>query len=328
MAVSTDGWAWGLAGAVSPDGIQWQRLATPLLIHHCDTLNSVTYDARRKEYVCYLRTWVLEPGSPGSFGTIGKRSIARSTSSDFRHWSTPEVILTTGADMSPSHVWYGPGHSWLPGCDDQQVMFPFRWKLEDDTMDIALYSTPDGQTWSPVSGGPVLASGTPGTWDGGYVMTGPPLVELPGDRWALPYVGFPIPHKYPRLDPAQRERHPGVASGRGYAIWPRGRLVALEAAEDGAFATVAVFPRGERLFLNAVVAADGFIKVGVDRPGREIENCVPLSGVDGLELPVAWRNETGLATKGGPVALKFQLRRAKLFGLTFQYERSKRLEER
>jgi len=317
--------AWGLGGAVSPDGIHWRLLDEPMLIHFTDIIwGSMTFDPQRRKYICYHRTWPKPALSPESFLLIGKRSVARATSASFRHWENSEVLITTGADVQPSHVYYAPGQTWLPGCTDQQVLFVFRWKQEDDTEDLCLFSTPDGWAWSPVPGGsPIMTAGQPGTWEGSYFLGGGYLVELPGSRWALPYMGFPIPHKYPRIAPARRRLHTGVEAHRGYAIWPKGRLVALDCPDEGSFATVAVQPAGQRLFINAAVDPTGFIKIGLkvpgaDVPGRSLEDCHPISAKDALEIPVSWRGEDALKTDGQPVIMVFQLRRAKLFGISFR----------
>jgi hypothetical protein len=323
MALADNGEAWGLAGAVSGDGIHWKALPQPMRIQHADTLNAAHFDARRREFVCYYRTWAKEVSATESYGAVGKRSVGRAVSRDFRHWHNGEVLLTTCAGMAPSHLWYGPGFTTLPGLPEQQVMFPFRWKLEDDTMDVALFSTPDGWAWSEVPGGPVLGPGKPGTWDGGYVAPTQHLIALPDGRWALPYIGFPIPHKYPRVDPAKRERYPGVAAGRGYAIWPRGRLVALQADDDGAFGTVAIVPAGKRVFLNAAVPSDGSIRVGFQAPSDDLEvrtlaQCDPIIGQDTPAIAVTWRGAAELNNDGKPVLFQFALRRAKLFGVEFR----------
>ena len=318
--------AWGLSGAVSADGINWRLLDEPMLVHFTDIIwGNVTYDVQRKKYLCYHRSWPKNPKSPEDFVVIGKRSVARSVSTDFRRWSDTEVVLTTGADTCPSHVFYQPSQTPLPGCDDQQVMFVFRWKQEDDTEDMCLYSTPDGWSWSPVpAGSPILTAGQPGTWEGSYIMGGGYLVELPGDRWAMPYMGFPIPHKYPRLAPAKRKLHTGVEANRGYAIWPKGRLVALDCPDHGAFATVAVKPAGQRLFLNANVDPSGYVKIGVkaiggaDIPGRTPEVCDAIHGKDGIEIPVTWNGQDNLNAAGQPVIFTFEMCRAKVFGLSFK----------
>lgn len=320
-AVHSEGSAWGIAGAVSSDGIRWKPLAEPMLIDHPDSFNMACYDPLRDEYVLYFRTWVQDPRSVEGFQ--GRRAVARAFSKDFRHWNGKRTLLNTGADMPPAHVWYGPGRTSLPRCLDQQVMFAFRWKLEDDTFETRLYSTPDGESWSEVPGGPLLSPGQTGTWEGGYCMPCGDLVELPGDRWGLPYTGSPIPHKYPRVAPEKRERHRGVAAARGYATWPRGRLVALECDDSGQFSTIAIKPAGDHMFLNASIAADGMIKVSVRTPSgavaeRRIADCDPLQDRDGYAIPVTWHGEGSLLVKDQPVVLEFQLRKAALFGITFR----------
>jgi len=326
---------WGLAGAISADGIRWKLLDDPMLIHFTDLLSgSIAYDPYRKQYITYHRSYTMNPASPEGWGYIGRRSSARSTSTNFRRWENTELFISTGADWSPSHVSYAQHQTWLPGCEgDQQVMFTVRWLQETDVEDICLYSTHDGWTWSAVPGGsPIVSPGEPGTWDGGHLMGGAYLVELPGKRWGLPYIGDPIPHKYPRVAVAQRKLHTGVAAHRGYAIWPKGRLVALECSDEGSFATVAVQPAGEKLFLNAIVEPAGYIKVGLRKltdpanpyhPSSEISgrmpaDCDAIWGKDALEIPVTWKGEDTLKADGAPVIVTFQMRRAKLFGLMFR----------
>jgi len=326
MALKPDGSAWGIAGAGSPDGIHWNALPEPMVLQHSDTFHSACYDARRGRYVCYNRIWPSDPALPES-GGAGKRSVGRSISgairADFRHFSLAEVLLTPGADDLPSHLWYGPCDTHLPGCPDQQVMFPFRWDLEADVMTMPLLSTPDGWVWSQVPGGPVLTSGQPGEWDGGYVLPCTNLIELPGGRWALPYRGFPIRHKYPRIDPAKRELYSGVAAGTGCAIWPKGRLVALECDDEGEFETLGVVPAGTRVFLNASVKPAGWIKVGVRAEyapiaGRSADDCDPITAADGLEIPVTWKGQAEMNNAGKWVILHFRLRHANLFGIEFR----------
>ncbi len=318
---------WGLAGAISPDGIHWKLLEDPMLIHFTDLLwGSVAYDPYRKQYICYHRTYTMTPKSPERWGYTDRRSSARSTSKDFRRWENPDAIISTGADWMPSHVSYAQFQTWLPGCEgDQQVMFTVRWTQENDTEDICLYSSHDGWTWSAVPGGrPIVSPGEPGTWDGGHLMGGGYLVELPENRWALPYIGTPIPHKYPRVAVAQRKLHTRVEAHRGYAIWPKGRLVALECPDEGSFATVGIQPAGEQLFINAEVEPAGYIKVGLkllggaDVPGRTLNDCDIIWGKDGLEIPVTWKGRDNLNLQGQPVIVCFQLRRAKMFGLHFR----------
>ena len=319
-----------LFGAVSEDGIHWRNLNDPLLIDHCDTQNTAYYDPDRGLYVVHVRTWQVnrkaaadEKTFPDSWTNIGRRSIGRAVSKDFRHFSRPEVIIAPGADMAPSHLWYTNCKTTLPGCGDNHVMFPWRWELENDGGDCFLFSSADGWSWSQVPSGPVVERGSPGESDGEYVVCSPHLVQLPGDRWGLPYHGWPIPHKYPGRNVEKRKGlFPGVQDCSGYAVWPSGRLVALECPGEGFFATVGVRPRGNRLRLNASIRPTGYIKVSAGElggeaiPGRDFGDCDLLVG-DDLAMPVTWNGAPDLSHKGRPILLRFRMRNAKLFGVEF-----------
>ncbi|MHB8863531.1 MAG: hypothetical protein ACYC6N_14110 [Pirellulaceae bacterium] len=318
-------------GAVSPDGIHWTSLPEPLMIQHADTLNSCEYDVDRRQYVAYVRAWQVNTKAPGmdvvnpdGWIAVGRRSIGRAVSKDFRHFGKPEIIVSTGADMAPSHLYYTNGKTTLPGIPDNHLMFPWIWELESDGGASWLLSSADGVVWSRVPGGPVVDTGAPGTSTGGYVVCSGNLLEYPEDTWGLTYGGNPIPHKYPGRNFEKRKGlFPGVASESGIATWPKGRLVALQCDEEGEFATVAVIPRGDRICLNASVKPTGYIKVAVrrfdqgsDLPGRTFEQADRIVG-DGLKMPVTWQKDGNIPHEGAAVILRFQLRQAQLFGIEF-----------
>jgi hypothetical protein len=318
-------------GAVSPDGLHWKPLPEPLMIQHADTLNTCYYDLDRKLYIAYVRTWQVDermaddqPPDSTSWISVGRRSIGRAISRDFRHFSPPEIAVSTGADLPPSHVWYTNGKTTLPGAPDNHVMFPWLWEVDSDGGSVWLWSSPDGWHWSRVPGGPVVAAGAPGEPDGGYLTCTGNLLEYPGEKWGIGYSGNPIPHKYPGRDIAQRKGlFPGLPGVSGLALWPKGRLVALQCDEEGEFATPAVAPPTDRLRLNAVVRPTGYVRVAVRRfgaggevPGRAFEDTDRMVG-DGLALPVTWRGQESLRCEGRPVVLRFRLKQAKLFGVEF-----------
>ena len=320
-----------LFGAVSPDGKQWTNLPEPLLVDHCDTQNTGYYDEERGLYVVHVRTWQVPPKAPDqrqdgpsdSWIGVGRRTIGRAVSRDFRHFSRPEIVIATGADMAPSHLWYTNCKTTLPGSPDDHVMFPWRWELECDGGDCFLFSSADGWVWSQVPGGPVVRCGPPGAPDGGHIVCSPNLVELPGERWGLPYHGLPIPHKYPGRDVTKRTGlFPGVPDCSGYAVWPKGRLVALDCPDAGSFATIGLVPSGDRLRINAAIRPTGHIKISVAKlrgeaiAGRDFDACDHLVG-NGLAMPVSWGGEDDLQHGGDPIVLRFQMQQAKLFGVEF-----------
>jgi hypothetical protein len=63
------------------------------------------------------------------------------------------------------------------------------------------------------------------------VFSIPNLLELPDGDWALPYTDTASPTSTPR-----RSSNYDL----GYALWPKGRMMAIEAKEEGGFTTVAV----------------------------------------------------------------------------------------
>jgi len=318
-------------GAVSPDGLHWKALPEPLMIQHADTLNTCYYDVDRKLYVAYVRAWQVneriaegQPADSTSWITVGRRSIGRSVSKDFRHFSPPEIAVSTGADMAPSHLFYTNGKTTLPGAPEHHVMFPWIWELENDGGSVWLLSSADGWAWSRVPGGPVVSPGRWGDPDGAFVTCTGNLLEYPGDRWGIGYSGNPIPHKYPGRDLAQRKGlFPGVPGVSGLATWPKGRLVALQADGEGEFATVFVVPPSERLRVNADIAPTGYLQVAVrvwgssqDLPGRTFADSDRLIG-NSLAARVSWKGDDALGHQGQPIMLRVQMKQAKLFGFEF-----------
>jgi hypothetical protein len=156
-----------------------------------------------------------------------------------------------------------------------------------------------------------------GQWDGGGVwILNPGLVELAGGDWVIPYRGDMLPGKYPRGHIAQRW---------GAAVWPKGRMMAIEALEDGHFTTMAVVAPGTKLRINAVTKRSGEVRVeaadlhGRPLPGRTFDQAIPIIG-DAFRTPVTWKDGADdLGVKAGePVVLRFTMRRAKIYGLDFE----------
>ena len=135
------------------------------------------------------------------------------------------------------------------------------------------------------------------------------------DLFALPYTGYDVPHKYPRQK---------ASRSTGYALWPRGRLVGIEAEERGAFSTVALLAPGRHLRVNALIKRAGQLRVeaahlsGEAVPGREFGNSIPLFG-DCLGAPVTWvgHDDLGVAP-GEPVILRFRLESACIYYVDFE----------
>ena len=142
----------------------------------------------------------------------------------------------------------------------------------------------------------------------------PHLVELPNGDWALPYTGYLYPHKYPR---GAWRFSPGMA------VWPKGRMVALEAPDEGEFTTLALIPPGRKLTINAVTQRAGEIRIeaadlsGTPLPGRSFEDADLIVG-DQYHRPVTWKGQEDLGyTEGSAIVLRFRMKRARIYSLDF-----------
>ena len=289
----------GMWGAVSADGISWRGLPGPLVLHYSDTTNIVHFDQRLQAYVWYARcNWYY-----------GRRCIGRSQTSDFRHWPAPQLLVWPQADDHPADDWYTSSHTCYPGTAEHQLMFPALYHHNDDSSELALFSSPDGLVWSRVPGS-VLTPGAAGSWDSGCVFGGGDLLALSGRRVALPYTGYRHPHKYPRNPETFRRLN-------GYATWPAGRLGGLVASEQGSFTTPPLVSAGSAVELNLRTRAAGAVWVevadrdGVPLPGRSFAEADPVTG-DHLAHRLSWRGETGVNLEQ-PRILRVRLQAAELF---------------
>lgn len=315
---------YGSLGAVSPDGLQWKVLPDPLFIEHCDTQNIAYYDTRLGKYVIYTRSHTIGvhsaksdvPWGVNSWGGNARRAIGRTESADFHHFPPSKIILSAGPDMSPSESLYTNGRTTIPGCPDLPVMFPTIYDGPmDDTTSIGLASSPDGLDWNWVPGPRVLETAPFGQWDGGCLFAHPELNELADGSFGLPYTGYVYPHKYPR---GAWQFLPGMA------IWPRGRLIALAAPEEGRFTTVGFVPPTGKLALNVRTKRAGCVRVeaveypsGKVLPGRSFAEMIPIVG-DHSRAPVTWGAACELGVRDGQaIRLRLRLEKAELFSLEF-----------
>jgi hypothetical protein len=305
-----------LRGGVSPDGIHWTTLPDPLVVEYCDTFNTAYFDRVLGEYIIYTRYWSVGPRSDNlppdirnSWTGVGRRAIGRASSHTFGRFAPSEMILEPSPDMLPSEQLYTNCHTTVPGAPDVQLMFPTIWNASvDDTTRIVLASSHDGKTWHWVPGGDLLRTQPFGHWDGGCIWVTPDLIELPGGDWVLPYLGHNVPHKYPR---GQR------TGGTGYAVWPKGRLVAVEAEDQGEFTMMPLVAPGKTLTINAMTLRTGWVKIEVvGANGRSLADCIPIVG-DQHWARVKWNaaDDLGIGAGNAVVTLRVQMKQAKIFGL-------------
>lgn len=322
----------GIRGAVSADGIRWRTLPDPLSIEYSDSSISAYYDDVREKYVLYTRYWSVGPQSRRvpvdlrhSWLGVGRRAIGRTESGDFSHFPPSELLLEPTPDMLPSETIYTPNRMTIPGAPDHHIMMPLIWNASvDDTTRTLFASSHDGKVWHWLPGQALIETPPFGGTDGGCIFTGDDLIELATGDWALFYTGFNVPHKYPR---GKR------TATNGYAVWPKGRLIALEADAQGQFVMMPVMPAGRKLKINATTSRAGYVRiqvedasgVGGDPPretnvisGRTLAEADPIVG-DQFWTTVTWNGEADLGfEQGKPIQLRFEMDMAKIFGLEFE----------
>jgi hypothetical protein len=264
-----------------------------------DTGTTMYYDDLLKKYVAYVRM---------SF--MNRRVIGRAEGATLdAPWPAPESIVWTNPGDSPSHDVYTNGKSLYPGTRTAHLLFPTIYERFSDTAFVRMMCSLEGKTWMQIPGGSkILDAGAEGSWDGGCVFAGNGLAEIAGDRVAFPYVGYRVPHKFPRL----------VRCGEvGFATWPKHRMCGLVADEEGEFVTTPLKSGGDTLKLNCDVRRNGFVKVEVvGADGRTIEDCDPIFGDQLAATTVKWKGDASLkgrASSGSGMTLRFRLRSAKLF---------------
>ena len=223
-------------------------------------------------------------------------------------------MLEPGPELLPTDLLYTNAKTTIPGAPDHHLLFPAIWHTANDSTSIALATSHDGKLWHFLPGSPVLDTGQFGAFDGGCIFAHPNLLELADGSFALPYTGYNVPHKYPR----QLWKY-----APGYALWPKGRIVALETPERGEFTTVGLMPPGRKLRINAVTKRGGAIRVeiaGLDGKtveGRSFAAATPISG-DHYRTVLTWNDSDDIGVREkSAIMLRFRLEQAQIFDLEF-----------
>jgi hypothetical protein len=216
-------------------------------------------------------------------------------------------MLWPGNEDDPTDDYYTSGKTIYPGSTTAHLAFPSIYRRRIDSTYVGLLTSLDGRVWTAVPGRPVLEAGPPGAWDQGGVFAGVGLVNLPGNRVALPYAGYTRPHKFPRF-----ERLGAI----GLATWPAERLVALEAREQGELYTIPVGLAGKRLYVNYDTDPAGTIQVELAKSGDPVRgftlgDSIVLTGDEQKRL-VTWKGIADLPYTDA-VQFRFRLRSARLY---------------
>jgi hypothetical protein len=328
--------------ACSDDGLRWTAYhENPVVEGISDNTPCVFWDARLGTYVMYGRMRGINAGLEDN----ATRKIARQTSSDLVHWSTPRIVLDTDDLDAPAiptcqedfldglpHVRGRDKQFYMmsawPAHDLTLAMVPV-FHVQSGTLFIELMHSYDGIVWRRELTRPLyIADGSPAGMSGRMFIPAicPPVLE--GDEHFLYVSQTPVPHYAEEvardalvrdteimLLVAKRDRWAGYAAGD-----IQGELVTTPLAWEAG-----------RLTVNARIEDGGHVRVSFDDElgfplkGYDLDVERPLVGpADAVDIPFTFGPEADAGPKSvlkfptrGPVRMRIKLRKATLFGWSF-----------
>jgi hypothetical protein len=308
----------GLFGFASADGIHWSKFQDEAIFTAgiFDSKNVSFWSATESCYVLYFRVWT-------EGGYSGLRTIARTTSTDFKNWTKPETMSFAGV---PQEEYYTNVTEPYPLAPHIYISLPSRfvqkrqWMSspqakqlgvqegrEADVSDVLFMTSRGGNAYNRHFSQAYLKPGLdPQDWVGRNNMIAQGMLQL--DSTTL---GFYVCRHY-----ASDSCHLALQTLRtdGFARLRAGR-------QKGKVLTKPIVAHGQQLYLNFATSAAGTVRIDVlNTEGKAIEGfsgraAAKLFG-DSVHHPVKWskkRNWSELA--GRTIRLRFSLTEADLYAL-------------
>ena len=295
-----------VAGAVSPDGIVWKGLETPVLDNqYSDTETVVVWDPDRELYTGYFRDWPQGDLNPG------RRVVLHATSKDFYNWPERKLVFATDAMDEPGTDVYTNSYTIWPGAQNAHIMLPAFYPRTRDTMETHLAVSRDGVIWQRPRRESLWGYGSPGSyWQAGAVASQGIVTPKPGE-WLF-MTGCRVK--------THNETHYGSLgpSGLWRTVIREDGFLALSAEAHGECWSSPLTFEGETLRVNAWTHFGGKVRIGIcDKdgtpvPGYELDACDSFTG-DTIWSAVTWNGESDLsALAGKEIRLHFDLIRGRL----------------
>jgi hypothetical protein len=309
----------GLIAFASADGLHWRELqAEPVITEGAfDSQNVAFWSETEQQYVCYFRVF-----------RRGVRWIARTTSSDFVHWSKP-IDMSFG-DWVPQHLYtnqtvpyfraphiylgmptrFFPGRRALTAEQLAELHTPPEWNYGNDCADIVLTSTRGDDRLDRTFMEAFVRPGLePRNWTSranyaarGLIATGPDEMAF----YISHNLGYPTSHV------------------RRYTLRLDGFASVSAPFDGGELITPVLTFSGDRLTINFATSAAGSVRVeiqdesGTPLAGFAAEDCEEMIG-DQIERLVRWQGGDDVGPLAGrPVRLRVLLQDADLYSLKFK----------
>ena len=311
----------GLFGFTSADGVHWgKNQDEPIFTKGIfDSQNVVFWSQNENCYVCYFRSWT-------GGGYSGIRTVSRTTSNDFIHWSdpvemdfgdTPKEHLYTNQThpyFRAPHIYIATAARFMPNrqvlTEKQAHQLNVNPKYFKDCSDAVLMTSRGGNKYDR-------------TFMDGFIRPGIGL-----QNWVSR-------SNYPALNVVQtsptemsiyvnQNYAQPTAHLHRYALRIDGFVSVHASYNGGEMITKPFYFTGDTLLLNFSTSAAGFIKVeildlhGNKIEGYELENSKEVIGNE-IEKAVTWKGDSNLENlMNKPVRLRFVMKDADLYSLKFR----------
>lgn len=315
----------GLYRYVSADGIHWNRLTadTTALFrdgYGMDSQNVLVWLPGEQQYAIYLRTWTGD--RPGDTKLLkGVRTIARSVSKDFIHWSEP-VVMNFG-DTPLEDLYTNATHPYFR-APHIIIAMPFRFSPNSRVLtDAEMRSNGiDSAMWKGVSDAVLLTSRGGNSYERKFMES----FVRPGlnqQNWAarstIPALGV--------IPTGNKEMSFFVTRAYGTSNIHLERMVlrtdgfaSLHAGyAEGYMITRPLVLKGSVFQLNYSTSSIGYVKVilldeaGNELPGFGAADAAGICG-DLIDVPVKWTSGRSIKELGNKtVRIKFIVRDADIY---------------
>jgi hypothetical protein len=289
----------GLHAFFSADGIHWSEPSEAGVIpfdmswpHAFDSQNVSFWSEVEQQYVCYFRTWQTTHGQ--------LRTISRTTSPDFRHWSEP---IRMEPNLPGEHLYTSQTQPYYRN-PALYIALPTRFQPgRGDSTDILFMTTRAGSA----SYERLFAEA--------FIRPG-----LDPERWGN-RSNYTALNVVP-TGPAEMSIY-HAKSGHRYVLRPDGFVSIQAGVAEGELLIKPVLFEGDTLVLNYSTSAAGSLRVelqdpaGNPLPGFALDDCSPIVG-DRIDGPVTWEGNPDLgALAGTPVRLRFVMTECDLYSFRF-----------
>ncbi|MCY3575172.1 MAG: hypothetical protein OXG92_15770 [Chloroflexi bacterium] len=297
-----------MASCFSADGLRWSQ-PQPWPQHDAvgDTHNNALWSPEIDRYVCITRGW-----SADAFR--GVRTVLRSESRDFRHWSQPvEILRGAGAHdqiYSMPIARYQDLYIGLPAIFHKGDENAADW----DCVDTELAVSSDTSEWRRICPGEPLIPRGDGAYPDGAADCGCIYAAAPFVHRGEIYIFYG----------GSNGRHNDWREGSlNLATLPLDRFAGYAPRQDSQTALIRTVPlrmTGRQLRLNAQVSRGGGLRAtiinqaGEAVAGLSLDDCPAIRG-DGASLPLRWCDKTVASLGAQPFRLLLELRKAVVYSV-------------